>query len=60
MAERVRCPRATSQVAPGRLGASFSPALRPVRGVLPLDWDRLGRVTPGRRAKSPLPGWGGL
>ena len=32
---------------PGRLWASCSPALRPVRGVLPLDWDRRHRVTPG-------------
>src|ERR1700677_4893942 len=32
---------------PGRLRASCSPALRPVRGVLPLDWDRRHRVTPG-------------
>src|ERR1700722_13307806 len=32
---------------PGRLRASCSPALRPVRGVLPLDWDRRRRVTPG-------------
>jgi hypothetical protein len=33
-------------VAPGRLWASCSPALRPVRGVPPLDWDRGRRVTP--------------
>ena len=33
---------------PGRLRASCSPALRPVRGVLPLDWDRRHRVTPGK------------
>src|ERR1700722_18266939 len=32
---------------PGRLRASCSPALRPVRGVLPLDWDRRRRVAPG-------------
>ena len=32
---------------PGRLRASCSPALRPVRGVLPLDWDRRRRVMPG-------------
>src|SRR5580698_10232820 len=32
---------------PGRLWASCSPALRPVRGVLPLDWDRRHWVTPG-------------
>jgi hypothetical protein len=31
----------------GRLWASSSPASRPVRGVLPLDWDRRHRVTPG-------------
>src|ERR1700721_4032919 len=31
---------------PGRLWASCSPASRPVRGVLPLDWDRRHRVTP--------------
>jgi hypothetical protein len=31
---------------PGRLRASCSPALRPVRGVLPLDWDRRQRITP--------------
>src|SRR5580698_9318067 len=30
----------------GRLWASCSPASRPVRGVLPLDWDRRRRVTP--------------
>src|SRR6201996_7200708 len=33
--------------ASGRLWASCSPALRPVRGVLPLDWDRRPRITPG-------------
>ena len=33
-------------VTPGRLRASCSPALRPVRGVLPLDWDRRLRITP--------------
>src|SRR5580658_9414185 len=32
---------------PGRLRASCSPALRPVRGVLPLDWDRRHQLTPG-------------
>src|SRR5580658_669713 len=31
----------------GRLWASCSPASRPVRGVLPLDWDRRRRVMPG-------------
>jgi hypothetical protein len=50
IAERVRCLRAVSQPAPGRLRASCSPALRPVRGVLPLDWDRKARVTPVRTA----------
>ncbi len=38
--ERVRCPRAELRSAPGRLRASCRPALRPVGGVLPLDWDR--------------------
>jgi hypothetical protein len=33
--ERKRCPRADLQSAPGRLRASFTPALRPVREVLP-------------------------
>src|SRR3984957_13174282 len=33
---------------PGRLWASCSPASRPVRGVLPLDWDRRHRITPGK------------
>jgi hypothetical protein len=46
--ERVRFPRADLQSAPGRLRASCSPASRPVRGVLPLDWDRNARVTPVR------------
>ena len=45
--ERVRFPRADLQSAPGRLRASCSPASRPVRGVLPLDWDRRRRVMPG-------------
>src|SRR5271169_2409729 len=36
----VRCLRAISQTAPGRLRASCPLVLRPVRGVLPLDWDR--------------------
>src|SRR6476620_6036387 len=31
----------------GRLRASFTPVLRPVREVLSLDWDRRRRVTPG-------------
>ena len=47
-AERVRSPRAVSQTAPGRLWASCSPVLRPVRGVHPLDWDRRRRVTPAK------------
>ena len=38
--------RADSQPAPGRLRASFTPVLRPVREVQSLDWDRKGRVTP--------------
>ena len=46
--ERVRCSRADLQSAPGRLRASCSPASRPVRGVLPQDWDRNARVTPVR------------
>ena len=46
--ERVRFPRADLQSAPGRLRASCSPASRPVRGVLPQDWDRNARVTPVR------------
>ncbi len=45
-AEQARFPRADLQPAPGRLRASVSPALRPVREVLSLDWDRNGRVTP--------------
>ncbi|MGD0335046.1 MAG: hypothetical protein ABSA90_17610, partial [Xanthobacteraceae bacterium] len=45
-AERVRRLRADSQPAPGRLRASFTPVLRPVREVQSLDWDRKGRVTP--------------
>jgi hypothetical protein len=44
--ERVRCFRAGSQPAPERLRASFPSVLRPRRGVLSLDWDRIGRVTP--------------
>jgi hypothetical protein len=40
IAGRGRCLRAASQAAPGRLRASCPPVLRPVRGVLPLDWDR--------------------
>jgi hypothetical protein len=45
-AERVRRLRADSQPAPGRLRASFTPVLRPVREMQSLDWDRKGRVTP--------------
>ena len=48
--ERVRFPRADLQSAPGRLRASCPPVLRPVRGVLPLGWDRKARVTPVRTA----------
>ena len=49
-AGRVRCLRAVSQTAPGRLRASCPPVLRPVRGVLPLDWDRrkAGNAAAGR------------
>jgi len=45
-----RCLRAASQAAPGRLRASCPPALRPVRGVHPLDWDRrkAGNAAAGR------------
>ena len=48
--ERVRFPRADLQSAPGRLRASCPPVLRPVRGVLPLDWDRrkAGNAAAGR------------
>jgi hypothetical protein len=50
----------TTHSAPGRLRASCRPALRPAGGVLPLDWDRFGRVTPADNcAWSPPPGWGG-
>jgi hypothetical protein len=45
-AERWRRLRADSQSAPGRLRASFTPVLRPVREMQSLDWDRKGRVTP--------------
>src|SRR5271167_1856984 len=44
--ERERSPRAALRPAPGRLRASFTPVLRPVREVQSLDWDRKGRVTP--------------
>ena len=46
--EQERFPRADLHSAPGWLWASCSPVLRPVRGVLPLDWDRRRRVTPAR------------
>jgi hypothetical protein len=38
--EQVRFPRTVSQTVPGRLRASHTPALRPVREVQSLDWDR--------------------
>jgi hypothetical protein len=44
--EQERSPRADLQSAPGRLRASFMPALRPVREVQSLDWDRWTRVIP--------------
>jgi hypothetical protein len=47
----------TTHSAPGRLRASCPPALRPVRGVLPLGWDRRGRVTPaGTKSQETWPG----
>jgi len=53
-AGRVRCLRAVSQTAPGRLRASCPPARRPARGVLPLDWDRTKRAAPaGPRPRKP-------
>ena len=56
-AERVRCFRADLQSAPERLWASFSSVLRPRCGVLPLDWDRRGRVTPaGTESQEAWPG----
>jgi hypothetical protein len=55
--ERARFPRAVSQTAPGRLRASFTPVLRPVREVLSLDWDRRRRVTPaGSASQEAWPG----
>jgi hypothetical protein len=42
----VRCPRAELRSAPGRPWASCRSPLRAIGGVLPLDWDRAGRVTP--------------
>jgi hypothetical protein len=44
--ERVRCFRAGSQPSPERLRASFPSVLRPRRGVLPLHWDAIERITP--------------
>jgi hypothetical protein len=41
---------ADAQPAPGRLRASCPPVLRPVRGVLPPDWDRQAGVKPPRAA----------
>jgi hypothetical protein len=38
--ERERCPRADLQSVSGRLWASVTPVLRPVREVQSLDWDR--------------------
>jgi hypothetical protein len=53
----VRCFRADLQSAPERLWASFSSVLRPRCGVLPLDWDRRGRVTPaGTESQEAWPG----
>jgi hypothetical protein len=51
-----RCLRAASQAAPGRLRASCPPVLRPVRGVLPLDWDRrkAGNAAGGPRPRKPV------
>jgi hypothetical protein len=49
--EQERCSRAALRPAPGRLRASFTPVLRPVREVRSLDWDR--QVTP---AGSHVPG----
>jgi hypothetical protein len=47
----------TTHSAPGRLRASCPPALRPVRGVLPLGWDRRGRVTlAGTKSQETWPG----
>jgi hypothetical protein len=46
--EWVRFLRADLQSAPGQLRASCPPVLWPVRGVLPLGWDRKARVTPVR------------
>jgi hypothetical protein len=43
--ERVRCPRADLQSAPGRLGYQ-SPGIMTGMGGASLDWDRRRRVTP--------------
>jgi hypothetical protein len=43
--ERVRCPRADLQSAPGRLGYQ-SPGITTGAGGASLDWDRRRRVTP--------------
>jgi hypothetical protein len=43
--ERVRCPRAELQSAPGRLGYQ-SPGIMTGMGGASLDWDRRRRVTP--------------
>jgi hypothetical protein len=43
--ERVRCPRADLQSAPGRLGYQ-PPGMMTGMGGASLDWDRRRRVTP--------------
>jgi len=45
--ERVRCPRADLQSAPGRLGYQ-SPGMMTGMGGASLDWDRRRRVTPAQ------------
>src|SRR4029079_4125350 len=56
-AERGRFPRAGLRPVLGRLRASFTPVLRPVREVLSLDWDRRRRVTPaGSKSQEAWPG----
>jgi len=47
--ERVRCPRADLQSAPGRLGYQ-SPGIMTGAGGASLDWDRRRRVTPVQTA----------
>jgi hypothetical protein len=47
--ERVRCPRADLQSAPGRLGYQ-SPDITTGAGGASLDWDRRRRVTPVQTA----------